>query len=79
MTSHHVARVGLAAMILSFLGFGTACERLQAPGSDSSREAAASLPRNPKLPGFDRVDAELQTRLDAAVRAKGPDLSLIHI
>ena len=60
-------------MILSFLGFGPACERLQAPGSDSSREAAASVPSNPTLPGFDRVDAELQTRLDAALRAKGPD------
>jgi uncharacterized protein YyaL (SSP411 family) len=73
MTSYDPARVGLAAVILSLGVFDSACDRPTAPESNRPPEASVASASNPRLPGFDRVDAELQARLEAAVRAKGPD------
>ena len=72
MTPSVNVRIGFTAATLSIAGLGLACDAPPAGRSEPAVLAPAGE-ANPPLPGFDSVDEALRSRLEAALRDKGPD------
>ena len=72
MTPSVNVRIGFTAATLWIAGLGLACDAPPAGRSEPAVVAPAAE-ANPALPGFDSVDEALRSRLEAALRDKGPD------
>ena len=72
MTRSPTTRRGPLVVLVSLAFLGTACDAPQKTEPAPSVETSAGAESDPKLPGVESFDEELQERLDLALTAQGP-------